>query len=105
MLNPFPAPVANAPFFDTPRRLAARRHGLSIVARPRLALVARESGPVCPSPQDRDLLWRAVLDRLTRVAGDRLAVQDCVSALTQLHAWQRNAPRGPFGLVQPPEPS
>ena len=104
-----PPPAPNASVFDLAGRPHAQRHPLPVARRQRLTLVT----PAPPGLSDRarddwDLLFRAVMTRLSHIAAEpgdeptaqplpdaarrlRSDVRECISALGQLHASQRNA--------------
>lgn len=109
MIRPIsiPPPVPNAPVFDPAGRANAPRHHPTVKRRPQLALI--ELSPASPdlARGDWDLLFHAVMNRLSNIAAEpgdepavkllpdaarrlRSDVRECVSALGQLHAWQRN---------------
>ena len=106
-LSSIPAPIPNAPAFDLANRANMQRHRLPVARRPRLALVDPAPATSDLARDDWDLLFRAVMSRLSCSAAEpgpesaaqllpdaarrlRDDVHECVTALGQLHAWQRD---------------
>jgi hypothetical protein len=119
MIRPIsiPPPVPDAPVFDPAGRANAQRHHLPVARRPHLALIDLSSVPCDLARGDWDLLFRSVMNRLSRIAAEpsvepgvpllpdaarrlRSDVRECVSALGQLHAWQRNTAASTAELEQ-----
>ena len=107
-LTATPPTVANAAILDQAVRAQHAAASSAAQRRSRLALITPAPARFDLAPGDWDLLFRAVMDRLARIAAEpsdgpsvqplpdaagrlRGDVCEVLGALRQLHAWQCNA--------------